>query len=114
MGMKGLELPLNMIVLIIMAVLVLLVVAAVFTGYFGRNVDVIGLQTAFSEGCNTLRSTYNCANNFEFPVRYQEPGAAAGVTTTQFSRVCVLKGLTPIVSNDPLSCGRQCGCTPSP
>jgi hypothetical protein len=55
-GMKGLELPLNMIVLIIIAVLVLLVVAAVFTGQFSLNVGIISDSTALERGCQLWRA----------------------------------------------------------
>ena len=59
-GMKGLELPLNMIVLIIIAVLVLVVVAAFFAGYIGTGQNSIAASAAFSTGCNTLRQVYSC------------------------------------------------------
>jgi uncharacterized protein (UPF0333 family) len=62
MGKKGLELPLNMIVLIIIAVLVLLVVAAFFTGQFISGASTIELQKAFSNACPTLKNVYNCQN----------------------------------------------------
>ena len=105
--MKGLELPINMIVVVAIAVLVLVVVAAFFAGRLGEGTGSINLEAAFSDGCNRLRATYNCAN-LEFPINYQESGNPN--PTTLFSRVCVLKGYSPVISNEPNACTRACGC----
>ncbi|MEK6888299.1 MAG: hypothetical protein AABX14_05125 [Candidatus Aenigmatarchaeota archaeon] len=105
--MKGLELPINMIVVVAIAVLVLVVVAAFFAGQLGGGTNTIELQAAFSSGCNTLRSAYNCAS-LNFNVNYQKSGSTS--LTTPFSEICVLQGYTATVSNDPLSCTKACGC----
>ncbi|MFA4820207.1 MAG: hypothetical protein WC613_04605 [Candidatus Aenigmatarchaeota archaeon] len=105
--MKGLELPINMIVVVAIAVLVLVVVAAFFAGQLGGGTNTIAIEAAFSSGCNSLRSTYNCAD-LSFLVNYQEQGSTN--TQVQFSRICQLKGYTAVISNAAGSCTKACGC----
>ena len=113
-GKKGLELPINMIVVIAIAVLVLVVVAAFFAGRLGSGTNDIALEGAFSQGCNTLRTIYNCAPDSPVEVRgYAPPGTAVVPGQTPVSNffgsgnsICALKGLPE--SN---ICARACGCT---
>ncbi len=103
-GSKGLELPLNMIVLIIVAVLVLLVIAAYFTGQFASGANTIALQSAFNDGCTKWRSVYNCQPNPSFTVKYQAPGSANA--DTSFIDICTAKKMTIT------ECAIACGCGP--
>lgn len=58
--MKGLELPLNMIVVIAIAVLVLTVVAIFFTSQTGSGVDRIAMQGARADLCQKLTAVEGC------------------------------------------------------
>ncbi len=108
---KGLELPINMIVVIAIAVLVLVVVAAFFAGRIGGGGKEILLNQAFNNGCNTLRFAYQCdANSItdpEFRVRgYPETAPGQTPVETQFFEICAEKGYST-----PIQCARVCGCT---
>ncbi|MBI3190709.1 hypothetical protein HYZ41_03320 [archaeon] len=61
---KGLELPINMIVVIAIAVLVLVVVAAVFSGNFLSGTNTITAQVAWANGCNQARARGCAVNDF--------------------------------------------------
>src|SRR3989338_2522528 len=109
---KGLELPINMIVVIAIAVLVLVVVAAFFAGRLGQGTNDINLQSAFGTGCNALRSSYNCAGDLSFMVNYQESGSTN--TQTSFARICLLSGYADTSSYAAGSCKKACGCAAPP
>lgn len=53
--MKGLSLPINMIVVLAIAVLVLVVVAAFFVSGGGGSIGSINDQSALGQGCGILR-----------------------------------------------------------
>ena len=57
---KGLELPINMIIVIAIAVLVLVVISAFFASQTGSGISNIQFEAAFNSACSTWRSTYNC------------------------------------------------------
>lgn len=111
--MKGIALSIRMIVILSMAVLVLLVTAAFFTGEVGTGIDKIALQRAFSEGCTAFRQMHNCAGTTFFVSGYELPGTTQQAT---FGEICQLRitgrlsGLTTEVLNE---CKRQCGCPES-
>ncbi len=108
--MKGLEMPINMIVVVAIAVLVLVVVAAFFAGRLGGGSDEIALTAAFNTGCNTLRSVHNCvvasitSGSIRIP-GYAPPGEQVNPNGYDFSLVCSRKGYS---ASD---CARVCGCT---
>ena len=111
-GKKGLELPINMIVVIAIAVLVLVVVAAFFAGRLGGGSDEIALNSAFNNGCNTLRFAHSCDVNSMSTIRvrgYAPPGQAVTSDGWPFSggtdSICQRKGYF----NDA-DCARVCGC----
>ncbi len=87
---KGLELPINMLVIIAIAVLILVVVALFFTGFFGEKSGAINLAVAYSNACETYRSVYNCgrdSTSIGFTVvGYQIPGGGTG--NARFIDVC--------------------------
>ena len=113
-GKKGLELPINMIVVIAIAVLVLVVVAAFFAGRLGGGSDEIALNAAFNNGCNTLRFAEQCdpARIGNVNVRgYTPPGQTPNTNGWPFldgsaDSICARKGYT-----DAAQCARVCGCT---
>lgn len=110
--MKGLELPINMIVVVAIAVLVLVVVAAFFAGQIGGGTNSINVENAFTQGCTKLRSLYNCdpATISSINVlNFAPPGQPVLTTGYPFSTasngICSLKGYI----NDQ-ECARACGC----
>lgn len=107
MAKKGMELPINMIVVVLIAVLVLVTVGAFLTQNMSQT-SAFGLEQAFGDGCLKLRNSYSCAS-LNFPVKYQKQGDTNPTTT--FSEVCVLKGYEATLTNEPNSCARACGCT---
>jgi hypothetical protein len=59
MPSKGIELPVNAVIIIALAIFVLLMLAA----FFGKSVselDQTQVNTAFNQGCSQLSSSYNC------------------------------------------------------
>ena len=108
---KGMELPINMIVVIAIAVLVLVVVAAFFAGRLGAGTNDIALESAFNNGCTTLRAVYNCDYTRAGDVKvrnYAPPGQTAPTEGWAFGgsggSICDRKGLA-----DP-QCAIACGC----
>ena len=109
---KGLELPINMIVVIAIAVLVLVVVAAFFVGRIGGGGDEIALTAAFNTGCNNLRSVHNCVvgdiGTITVP-GYVPSGESISAYPNgyPFGNICQRKGFSPT------DCARACGCSVS-
>ncbi len=107
--MRGMELPINMIVIIAVAVLVLTVIAAFFTGALGQGVNTIAVENAFQKGCQLAKTVYNCNTN-SFPVSGYRPTASNSIQedptgSVSFSVICNLKGAA-----DQTTCLRLCGC----
>jgi hypothetical protein len=59
MPSKGIELPVNSVIIIALAIFVLLMIAAFF-GKSGGELDKTQVNTAFNQGCSQLSSSYNC------------------------------------------------------
>ncbi len=58
--MKGISLPINTIVIISIAALVLVVLATVFSNIFIEKSGSMTTETAFSQGCVTLKYVEGC------------------------------------------------------
>jgi hypothetical protein len=56
---KGIELPVNSVIIIALAIFVLLMLAAFF-GKSGGEIDKTQVNTAFNQGCSQLSSSYAC------------------------------------------------------
>ena len=112
--MKGMELPINMIVVIAIAVLVLVVVAAFFAGRLGSGTDEIALNSAFNNGCTTLRTVYNCVDPGPGVINvrgYVPSGQSANAYSNGYpfsgsDSICDRKGFG---SSGP-QCAQACGC----
>jgi len=65
--MKGISLPINMIVIIAISVIVLLAIAAFFMGGFIGGSTTISDQSALSSGCGTWKNR-GCAPNENFKI----------------------------------------------
>lgn len=113
-GMKGLDLPVNMIVIIAIAVLVLVVIAAFFTAQTGGGFGNIALEEAFNRGCATWRSTYNCASPTFTVSGYSLPGQTGPAS---FSAICAQKvggAQGGVVDQNAINqCRKLCGCPES-
>ncbi len=59
MRLKGISLPVNSVIIIALAVMVLLMLAAFFTGVF-RQTGSVDVGNAWTQGCSILKHTYNC------------------------------------------------------
>jgi hypothetical protein len=59
MPSKGIELPVNSVIIIALAIFVLLIIAAFFSKS-GGEIDKTQINTAFNQGCSQLSTTYNC------------------------------------------------------
>jgi len=59
--MKGMSLPMEVMVIIAVVVLVMVVLVAFFIGGSGREIDKIDKSAAFGEGCAKLGTYYKCA-----------------------------------------------------
>jgi len=59
MPRKGIELPVNSVIVIALAIFVLLMLAAFF-GKSSGEVDKTPVNTAFNQGCSQLSTSYNC------------------------------------------------------
>ena len=60
--MKGIELPINILVIIAMAVMVLLGLVAIYMGGFGGGAGQIQLNNAKTEACQELIRAGQCGN----------------------------------------------------
>ncbi|MBU5575367.1 MAG: hypothetical protein QXF15_03460 [Candidatus Aenigmatarchaeota archaeon] len=71
--MKGIELPINILVIIAMAVIVLLGLSALYMGGFGQGAGGIGLESAKSAACQQLLRSGQCGNA-GYPGTIKTPG----------------------------------------
>lgn len=103
--MKGMELPVSMIVVIAVAVLVLVAVIAFFVSGFSNSSNSISQEQAFVTGCNNLRSIYSCnpdsVNSVSIP-GYKPSGSSSNGCLAQ---LCSIKG-----ARDTIKCAQLCGC----
>ena len=100
---KGLELPINMIVIIALAVLILVIVTAFTTSQVGAGVGSIGLEAAFASSCTTYRNN-GCTGSLS-SVAYAKDvqGLKKGMTLAE---MCTQKGI------EAAKCSETCGCLP--
>src|SRR3989338_4007236 len=102
--MKGLELPINMIVIVAIAVLVLVVVAAFFAGQLSGGINTIGASAAY--GCDSLQvSNIKIIgyNPYNVPV-------TAGTQYVGETLLTACQQNFKQSSMDNTACARACGC----
>ncbi len=104
--MKGLELPVNIIVVIAIAVLVMVALGAFFAANFWGNTNIINQQQALSNGCNSLRTLYECKASRVNSVIISGY-SPSGMTNAKCSLgyVCGKQGAA-----DTVACAKMCGC----
>lgn len=126
--MKGISLPINVVVIIALAVLVLVVLGAFFGGYFGGSTIELQRERALESACSQLRTLYNCNSNAltKAGAVHSEPGDAierkffyclktpcdSSSPPTGYepgrTSLCTLKGL------GDSQCLTRCGCQAAP
>ena len=108
--MKGISLPINVIVVVATAVLVLIVVAAFFATSTGEGQLQFRRQQALDSACQNLKSLYNCASGHltDIEVKYQEVGEAE---PTKHSLRFICEKLSLDTSGSPSQCYLRCGCS---
>jgi len=105
--MKGISMPINLIVIIAIAVLVLIVLAAFFTGAIGPGTTTISRAAALQSACTRLRTVYNCDittsrwSSIEVP--YEKSGDPPGAKET-LRELCEAEGIT-LESECAITCG---------
>jgi hypothetical protein len=100
--MKGLELPVNILVIIIIAIIVLLAVVALFLGGY-TGVGVIDSAGAKTKACGVIVNSGCSANAWDSEVPLT--GKFCGTSTCKVSDVARLVG--PAARNDFY---KSCGC----
>lgn len=108
--MKGISLPINVIVVVATAVLVLIVVAAFFATSTGEGQLQFRRQQALDSACQNLRTLYNCQSGHldDITVKYQEVGEAEP-TSHPLRFICGKLSLD--TSGSPSQCYLRCGCS---
>ncbi len=108
--MKGLELPVNMIIVIAIAVLVLVVVSAFFAGQTSSGINSIQLESAFSSACATWKNAYGCDDSARFTITtdFKFVGQTSGAS---LDNMCSHKTSGSYTgAADVPACKRLCGC----
>jgi len=102
--MKGLELPINIIIVIAIAVLALVIVSIFFVSNFSGGSDSIGLESALQSGCTNLRALYSCDSTKMTEVKI--PNYNINGKQASLADVCVKKG----VSDNAQCAQKLCSC----
>ncbi len=103
---KGLELPINVVVIVAITVLVLVAIGAFFLTNFGSGVGTISLEQALASSCNNLRALYGCQANSISSVISQD--YKINNKECSLADICSKKGAA-----NAAQCLRLCGCTVS-
>ena len=107
MKKKGLELPVNMIIVIAIAVLVLVVIAAFFAGRFGGGAIDIQREQALSDACQKAFVGGCKLEVKDYNLKYNDPALGSEKTQVSVLDICGVKNL------DSAQCRQRCGC-PAP
>lgn len=113
MSMKGLELPINMIIVVAVALLVLMTVFVFFLGSTGSGLGSIEKANLKNRMCTALSSGYSCnpTNVNSISVTgYKKSGGGIVPTTEATSRVTLLELCQLDGISDAAACARSCGC----
>ena len=81
MNMKGISLPVEMIVIVAIVVMVMVVLAGFFISGSGKQVNAISDDAAFGKGCVDLGTRFNCA------VKTSKQDALAGVKISDYGNL---------------------------
>jgi hypothetical protein len=114
--MKGISLPINAIVIVAIAVLVLVVIAAFFSGMLIPSSLEIQRESALNKACNIWRTSYNCDPDKmnEVTVAHTEPSEPSRTDPYSVEELCTLVGLIgSSYDPDDNACRAKCNC-PTP
>jgi hypothetical protein len=111
--MKGLSLPIETIVIVLVAVLVLMIIAAFFSGWFGSSAIQMQRETALSNACQQFKTIYNCNPDDigENVIKYTDIGKPEEDYSVE--RLCLLLGIATGSDIEDNACLRKCGCVVS-
>lgn len=118
MSMKGMELPINMIIVVAVALLVLITVFVFFLSGTSGGLGSIEKANLRNRMCTALSSGYQCnpANVNSITVTgYKRVGGgivpvASTATDYSTSRVTLLELCQQDGLSDTIACARSCGC----
>ncbi|MDD5417186.1 MAG: hypothetical protein PHU12_04385 [Candidatus Aenigmarchaeota archaeon] len=93
--MKGAELPMNLLVILVIAVIVLIAVVGFFLGIFGQSSSGLSLEATRNNACQKFVSIGGCSNSsiadsisVDKVDCLSEDSAADGYTLTEFATDC--------------------------
>ena len=111
MSKKAVSLPINMIIIMIIAVITLLVVIAFFLPQWFAQTNSIGVEQAFSKGCTMLQGIYKCSSDSVSEVKISDFDADNDPSTegdNTLLDVCKKKFNDPGVTAK--QCAQACNC----
>lgn len=112
--MRGMSLPINTIVILAIAALVLVVVAALFTGVLVPGGQGLKLADAIRDGCSKFRTIYNCdiTKMRDVTVQYKDLGDSAlkDYTLIQLCTLANYKTTGTHRAGDLNECAAKCDC----
>jgi hypothetical protein len=125
--MKGIELPINVLIIVAIAIIVLIAVVAMFYTPVNSGGNVVSLDVAKSQACRSLVLGYNCKDSLG-----TTPASAATLTSIRVDNfdadgkdganspndnlkyLCIVKyGIGTIATftdTDASNCRKVCGC----
>ncbi len=107
--MKGLSLPINLIVILAIAVMILVIVSAWFVGVFTTQQLTAADEDAFRSGCQRLRLDYSCAvSPTTITISGYRPFANSPAEGDTLLTACIRK--FPENGRDIDACKEKCGC----
>ncbi len=114
---KGVSLPVNAVIIIILAVLVFAALGLFFSGNYTQGTNTIAVEKAYSDGCNVLFYTYSCNKEpKDVTIKGFNPDNDPGKANTgdSLARACELKfsWQKDSAKSTPKSdeCKKNCGC----
>ena len=105
---KGIELPVNVLVIVAIAVIVLLGLVALFMGGFGGFAGNVEVTNAWSNACGNVLSS--CGSNHASDSI--TPVGVGGVQVNTFGTLCTALGRnsTEDANTAKNGCNQRCGC----
>ena len=105
---KGMELPINMIVIIALAVLILVIITAFTTSQVGQGVGNIDVERAFAAACTKLRAQ-SCVDTALTTITENVQGFP---TAQSLIDLCTRKGFVDAIgtTSATAACKAACGC----
>lgn len=106
--MKGIELPINVLVIVALAVIVLLGVIALFSGVFGPGSAGIAMSSAWNQACGGITSSCSADHSGNTVTNFK-----IGTTTVHtFGGLCIAmyKNTSPETDTSTNGCNKACGC----